>query len=52
MGSMGDSSSKISAASKSDRVVMLMDGEWVAGGEGVVSVPGTVTDSGGGEWGA
>ena len=45
---MGDSSSKGSATVKSDREEMLIDGDWVAGEEGMVSVSGT--DSSGEEW--
>ena len=41
----GDSSSEVSAMVKSDKVEMLMDGDWVTGDSGVVSVSGVVTDS-------
>ena len=43
VGSMGDSSSEVSAIAKSDRAAMLMYGDWVAGDAGVVSK--AVTDS-------
>ena len=49
--SIGDPSSEVSAIVKSDRVAILMDGDWVTGGAGTVSVSGMVTDSGGGGWG-
>ena len=47
---VGDSSSKGSATVKSDREEMLIDGDWVTGDEGMVSVSGTVTGSSGEEW--
>ena len=49
VGSMEVSSSEVSAIVKSDRVAMLMDGDWVAGvtgDAGIVSAPGAVNDSG------
>ena len=49
MGSMGDSSSEISAAVNSDRVAMVMDGDWVTGVTGSGCVSGAVTDSSGGD---
>ena len=48
VGSMGESSSEISAMVKSDRVETLMDGDWGTGDAGTVSISGAVTDSSGG----
>ena len=48
MGSMGKSSSDVSATVKSDRVEILIDGDCVAGGVGTVSASGSVGDSSGG----
>ena len=50
VGSMEDSSSEVSAIVKSDRVAMLMEGEWmtgVAGDVGIGSASLMVTGSGG-----
>ena len=47
MRSMEDSSSEISATVNSDRVEMLMDGDWVTGVAGIGCVSGVVTGSGG-----
>ena len=46
--SMKDSSSEVSATVKSDRVAILMGGEWVAGVMGSARVSGAATGSGGG----
>ena len=51
VGSMGGSSSEISAVVKSERVAMLMDGDRVAGDAGIVPVSGATIDSNGGDWG-
>jgi len=48
VGSLGDSSSEASAIVKSDRVEMLMDGDWVMVDVGTVSVSEAVTGSSGG----
>lgn len=48
--SMEYSSPEVSGIVKSERVVMLMDGEWVAevtGDSGMAFGPGVMTDSGG-----
>ena len=46
VGSVGGSSSEVSAIVKSERVEMLMVGDWVMGGAGIASVSGAVTGSG------
>ena len=48
VGSVGDSSSEMSATVKSERVAMLIDGDWVTGVAGIGSVSGEVTGSTGG----
>ena len=50
VGSTGGSSSEASAIVKSDRVAMLVDGDWVTevtGDTGIVSDSGAVTNSSG-----
>ena len=47
VGSMGGSSSEASATVKSDRLVMLMDGECWTGDPGIVAVSGVATGSSG-----
>ena len=49
MGSMGDSSSEVSAIVRSDREAMLMDGDRVMVVSGTVSASGAGADSGGGD---
>ena len=49
VGSMGDSSSEVSAMVKSDREETLIDGDWVMGDAGTASVSGAMMDSGGDE---
>jgi len=51
VGSMGGSSSEVSATVKSDRLVMLMDGECWTGDPGIVPVSGVATGSSGEGWG-
>ena len=46
VGSVGGSSSEVSAIVKSERVEMLMVGDWVMGDAGISSVSGAVTGSG------
>ena len=48
MGSTGDPSSEVSAIVKSDRVAMLMDGDWMTGVTRIVSGSGAASGSGGG----
>ena len=48
VGSIGDSSSEVSATVKSERLAMLMDGDWVAGVTAAVSASGAATGSSGG----
>ena len=51
VGSMGGSSSSVSVIAKSDRVAMLVDGDWVTevtGDAGIVPDYGGVTNSSGG----
>ena len=48
VGSMGDSSSEVSAMVKSDKVAILMDGDWVTGVPEIVSVSGVMIASSGG----
>ena len=45
VGSVGDSSSEVSAMVKSDKLAMLMDGDWVTGDSEIISASGTVADS-------
>ena len=45
-GSVGGSSSEVSAIVKSEKVEMLMVGDWVTGDAGIASVSGAVTGSG------
>ena len=46
VGLVGSSSSEVSAIVKSEKVEMLMIGDWVMGDAGIASAPGTVTGSG------
>ena len=42
---MGDLSSEVSAMVKSDKLAMLIDGDWVTGDPETISVSGAATDS-------
>jgi len=49
--SIGASSSSVSAFVKSDKLAILMDGDWVKGGSGTVSGFGVAAGSGWGDCG-